>query len=307
MIGTGIFSRILLALAGIPAVLAAYDGTIPNNASTFTSSVTVRGVSHGTYHSARLNLDIGYNIYLPAAYTKHPSWRFPVLYFLHGKHGDENSSPNQIVTKLNSSFNIQPMIIVFANGGKNSKYMDPLAGSKLYGVWMAEYTIIHELIPTIDARYRTIAGKQGRAIQGFSMGGMGALRLAFKYPGLFSSVYSFAPAANDNADNVASYEPRLLAQMFNGNATLFAANEPQNEASANRDSIKGLAIHITIGSADSLLSTARDIDTLLTSLNIEHDKLETINGIGHDLAGLLAKTRGTSYEFASRHFMLTRQ
>ena len=196
------------------------------------------------------------------------------------------------------------MIIVFVNGGKNSKYMDPLPGSKLYGVWMAEHTIVNELIPTIDATYRTFASKQGRAIQGFSMGGMGALRLAFKYPNLFSSVYAFAPAADDNASNVASNEPALLGQMFNGSKTLFAANEPQNEASANPGGIKGLAIHITIGSADSLLSTAQGIDTLLTSLGIAHDPLETINGIGHDLRGLQAMTKGTSFQFASRNFAI---
>jgi enterochelin esterase-like enzyme len=287
------------------ATLAAYDSTTADNASTFASTVVVGGVTHQVYQSAILNINIGYNIYLPPEYTNNPSQRFPVLYFLHGQNGDENSSPNQIVATVNSATNTQPMIIVFVNGGKNSKYMDPLPGSKLNCVWMAEHTIINELIPTIDATYRTVAGKQGRTIQGFSMGGMGALRLAFKYPNLFSSVYSFAPAADDNASNVASNEPMLLAQMFNGSATPFAANEPQNEASANPGSINGLPIHITIGSADSLLSTAQGIDTLLTSLGITHDPLEIISGIAHDLAGLQAMTKSTSYQFASRNFTVS--
>ena len=290
--------------ASSAATLAAYDSTIADNASTFASTVAVGGVTHQTYHSAILDINIGYNIYLPPEYTNNPSPRFPVLYFLHARNGDENSSPNQIVATLNST-NTQPMIIVFVNGGKNSKYMDPLPGSKLYCVWMAEYTIINELIPTIDATYRTVARKQGRTIQGFSMGGMGALRLAFKYPNLFSSVYSFAPAADDNASNVASNEPMLLAQMFNDSTTRFAANEPQNEASANPGSINGLPIHITIGSADSLLSTAQGIDTLLTSLGITHDPLEIISGTAHDLTGLQAMTKSTSYQFASRNFTVS--
>jgi endo-1,4-beta-xylanase len=60
------------------------------------------------------------------------------------------------------------------------------------GQWMAETTVIEELVPHIDATYRTIANRDGRAIQGMSMGGFGALKLAFKYPDLFSSVVAFA-------------------------------------------------------------------------------------------------------------------
>ena len=47
---------------------------------------------------------------------------------------------------------------------------------------MGETTVIKELIPYIDKTYRTIASRTGRAIQGMSMGGFGAMRLALKYP-----------------------------------------------------------------------------------------------------------------------------
>jgi endo-1,4-beta-xylanase len=55
---------------------------------------------------------------------------------------------------------------------------------------MMETTVIKELIPHIDATYRTLTTQDGRAIQGGSMGGMGSLKFAFKYPGLFSSAAS---------------------------------------------------------------------------------------------------------------------
>ena len=90
--------------------------------------------------------------------------------------------------------------------------------------------------------------------------------------------------------------------MFNGNTMLFAANEPQNEALANPVSIKGLSIHITVGSADSLLPTAQDMVALLKSLKIPHDPLETIKGVGHDLGGLQAATKRSNYQFASDSF-----
>src|SRR5262249_37936773 len=51
--------------------------------------------------------------------------------------------------------------------------------------------------------------------------GQGALRLAFKYPALFSSVEGMSGAVDDNASNVAVNEPQLLAAMFNGDANAF--------------------------------------------------------------------------------------
>lgn len=68
------------------------------------------------------------------------------------------------------------MIVVYPNGGHNSKYMNAQRGTDVYGCYMVENTIINELIPSIDSTYRTIATKEGRAMQGFSMGGLLAFR-----------------------------------------------------------------------------------------------------------------------------------
>jgi S-formylglutathione hydrolase FrmB len=53
---------------------------------------------------------------------------------------------------------------------------------------------------------------------------MGALRFAFKYPQMFSSVFAFNPAVDDNASNVMINEPGLMAAMFNNDPTLFDQN-----------------------------------------------------------------------------------
>src|SRR5262249_40808849 len=97
---------------------------------------------------------------------------------------------------------INRRIIVFVNGGRNSKYMDAVGGSPMHGDVMVKSTIINELIPHIDNIYRTSPTKGGRSIQGASIGGMGPLRLAFKYSQFFSSVFGFASAIDDNASNV---------------------------------------------------------------------------------------------------------
>ena len=50
-----------------------------------------------------------------------------------------------------------------------------------------ETIILKELVPHIDETYRTLASRQGRLIEGFSMGGYGAARLAFKHHEIFGA------------------------------------------------------------------------------------------------------------------------
>ena len=60
------------------------------------------------------------------------------------------------------------------------------------GRFPAETMFIEELIPHIDGNYATIAAHHGRCIEGYSMGGRGATRLAIKYPHLFCSLHNQA-------------------------------------------------------------------------------------------------------------------
>ncbi len=235
------------------AIVLPYDGTVWNNPP----SSQPPGVTHGTYHSAVMNVDVGYNIYLPPQYATNPTQSFPVIYEIYGgQASDENFDPPSMAPILDSlvrSGQLPPMILVFGNFGHNAKYMDAAVGSPMYGVLMVETTFIGELIPHIDATYRTIASKEGRAVKGGSGGGMGALRFAFKYPQMFSSVFGFAPAVDDNASNVMVNEPELMAAMFNNDPNLFDQNTVFTLANNNAANIRGLAIHVVIGSEDGLL------------------------------------------------------
>src|SRR5215510_10467968 len=82
---------------------------------------------------------------------------------------------------------LPPMILVLPNGGKSTMYKDSYDGK-----YMGETNIIRELIPHIDSTYRTIAAREGRCIEGFSMGGRGSTRLAMKYPDMFCSLFNQA-------------------------------------------------------------------------------------------------------------------
>ena len=101
------------------------------------------GVRHGTFHSACMDTAVGYNIYLPPAYDGEPGRRFPVVYFLHGSAGNESRSI-RLATYLHAAIeagDVPPMLMVFANGGRNSGYIDSIDGTV-----RPETMIVHELI-----------------------------------------------------------------------------------------------------------------------------------------------------------------
>ena len=78
---------------------------------------------------------------------------------------------------------IPPFIVVLVQGLPSVRYINAKDGKR-----PVEDVIVKDLIPHIDATYRTVASREGRAIEGMSMGGYGALRLGFKYPELFGTV-----------------------------------------------------------------------------------------------------------------------
>lgn len=138
---------------------------------------------HETYFSNLHKTDVGYAIYLPPGYEDSGK-RYPVVYYLHGgRPGGENKSVAmaKFFDQHMRSGSVPPAIYVFVNGGAVSHYDYPQL--KSYG----ESAFVKELIPHIDGKYRTIASKRGRGLEGFSQGGRGTARIAFKHPDLFCS------------------------------------------------------------------------------------------------------------------------
>ncbi len=150
----------------------------------------ISGVVHGSYKSKSMATEVGYNVSLPAGYQENTA-RYPVIYFLHGAGGDENSDAggfSELVRKMVEEKKIPPSICVFPNGGMGA-YQDRPAT-----IVMGETMLIGELLPLIDQAYRTKPEPKYRAITGFSMGGGGAIRLSLKHPELFSTAASWAGA-----------------------------------------------------------------------------------------------------------------
>lgn len=139
-------------------------------------------------------------IYTPAEYDARTRTRYPVLYLQHGAGEDERGWTNQgrmnfIMDNLIASGKAKPMLVVMDCG-----YAEKAVGLRNEGQrgFMAqiagfEDVVLNDLIPMIDANYRTLANRKTRAMAGLSMGGFQTLQIAlghldsFAYIGAFSS------------------------------------------------------------------------------------------------------------------------
>ncbi|HEX4156945.1 MAG TPA: alpha/beta hydrolase-fold protein [Rhizomicrobium sp.] len=148
-------------------------------------------------------------IYLPEAYQKEPQRRFPVLYFLHGygdptpRHATEQMFQDAM-DQLIAAGQAQPMIVVLPNGA--NKYRGAFyANSSSTGNW--DDYIVRDVVGYVDAHYRTINSSAQRGIAGHSMGGYGALTLAFRHPDVFSVVYAMSPCCTDLVGDLGPSNP----------------------------------------------------------------------------------------------------
>jgi endo-1,4-beta-xylanase len=240
-----------------------------------------RGVTHHVFQSAAMKTDVGFNIYLPAEYATAVNKRFPVIYWMHGAGGHESQGLAQaaLLDKAITAGLMPPTIMVIPNGGKRSEYRDWKAQNIL-----AETMIIKELIPLIDARYRTAAAPFGRAIEGMSMGGNGSLKLALKYPEMFGSVLAIAGTyGRIRLDGyyylgVAPEQRKWVSQL----AQWHSEDDDVFElAKKNYNRLGHLAIRLSIGTEDVSFPDSEKLHVHLRDLGVAHE-YEILLGVSHN-------------------------
>jgi acetyl esterase/lipase len=225
-----------------------------------------------TFQSRAVGGPVGYALYLPPGYDPGSQARYPVIYWLHGMGGDPRRGET-FVRMLDEAIRagIAPATIaVLPNGGPAGFYCDWPGGA-----WPIETVIVDELIPHVDATYRTITSREGRCIEGQSMGGFGAAHLGFKYPDLFGTISISAGALIDFSaasprDDVR--RSRVFRTVWGGDRSRFEADDPSTLARANADRVRGRTlVRSFCGDLDSLLGLNDRFHALLQELGIEHE------------------------------------
>jgi enterochelin esterase family protein len=150
-------------------------------------------VEFGEFDAPSLRKPSNYSVFLPPSYKKDDS-DFPVVYFLHGRFNDHTSWVVERygdIPGLLEGLMLEkkvPEFIVVQPDGENSFYTDYLDGSMKY-----EQLVVKDLIDEVEWKYKVRKGRNWRAIGGVSMGAYGALKIAMKYPELYSSVAGVSP------------------------------------------------------------------------------------------------------------------
>jgi putative tributyrin esterase len=175
------------------------------------------GVKTVSFKSDSVGRTMKYNLVLPVNYDKGDQ-RYPVLYLLHGLTSNYTDWARMKVPEYAAKMDV---IVVMPDVG-NSWYVNWSKnenGQK--NNW--EDSIIKDLIPHVDATYRTIAKREGRAINGLSMGGYGGLMLGLKHHELFCSIGSHSGAIG---------YAKMYADRLKQNAPLKSTRAPSETPNA---------------------------------------------------------------------------
>lgn len=191
-------------------------------------------VPHGTvqsiwYDSPTLNSNRRLHVYLPPGYED-SNRKYPVLYLLHGAGGDEEcwlsrGRTNFILDNLIAEGKAEPMIVVMPNGNPDTPaaplsrnpFVQTEAGIGSMASQRFEKSLVNDIVPYIEKKFRVKATPENRAVSGFSMGGYQTQNISnanpemFKYigvmsMGLFSSFNASTSGNYDKAAHIAQLE-----------------------------------------------------------------------------------------------------
>jgi len=152
-------------------------------------------------------------VYTPAEYDRNALARYPVLYLQHGSGEDERGWTNQgranfILDNLIAEGKAKPMIVVMEQGYATAAgaAQAPAAQGRGGGQSSAfEQVVLNDLIPMIDATYRTLADRDHRAMAGLSMGGGQTLQITLAHLDKFSWIGSFSSPLRAGMDLKTAY------------------------------------------------------------------------------------------------------
>jgi enterochelin esterase-like enzyme len=158
-------------------------------------------VSENIYFSKLTNSFRRCFVYTPPGYHENTKKKYPVLYLQHGSFEDETGwavqgRANLILDNLIAAKKATPMIIVMDNGYAYKPQSKTTEDKKQFPQSVFEEVLMTEVIPMIDAKFRTIAKRENRAIAGLSMGANQTMRIMMNNLDSFSYYGGFSGTAN---------------------------------------------------------------------------------------------------------------
>ena len=256
-----------------------------------TQQVDAPGVSFHTFRSHAAKSDVSYHVYRPETYEEAGIERFPVLYWLHGTEGGVNHirPVSQMFDLAIRDKGVPPMIVVFVNGLSKRLWTNSKDGHA-----PIETVFIEELIPHVDKTMRTIPDREGRILEGFSMGGYGAARIGFRHPETFCgiSILAAGPLDPEFEGPRATGNPlrdQILEDVCDGDMDYFKATHPWTVAESGAEVLRkpGTIIRQAVGSKDFSFYLSRRFHEHLDALKIPHE-FHVVKDVGHHTSSLMA-------------------
>lgn len=192
--------------------------------------------------------------------------KFPVVYLLHGYSGNysdwvKNDPDKTSVQQLSDKYNV---IVVCPDGNFSSWYFD----SPIEPAWKYETYVATELVNYIDTHYSTIKNRSARAITGLSMGGHGALFLAFRHQDIFGACGSMSGGV-DLTPFPDNWDIAKRLGKYSDNKERWAAYSVVNMVNLLKPN--SLAITFDCGSSDFFYQVNKNLHDKLLAANIPHD------------------------------------
>ena len=276
---------------------------IPAHAQWVTQQVQAERVQLRTFQSAAADTLVSYHVYTPPQYDAEPERSFPVLYWLHG-----SGSATAHIAPISAWFHdaiaagdIAPMIVVMPNGMAYRMWCDSFDGN-----FPMESVVIDDLLPEVDAAFRTISAREGRIVEGFSMGGQGAARLGLRRPDLFAgvSILGAGPLQEDFLEppegdaTPEALRLQIYEAVWGSDPAYYLQQHPRTIAAANAPAVIASAVKIrqAIGALDTLAPMNAAFHDLLLALDIPHT-YDVLPGVGHSTLPLLTAMGESNWQF----------
>lgn len=226
-----------------------------------TETATKTGIIDTLTVNSKMGRPIKNLVVLPDEYINiGDDTRYPVVYLLHGYDGTFTDwSQKADLAKYATDYGF----IIVCPDGQDSWYFDsPIDPQMQYETYMTR-----ELISAIDSRYRTIASRNGRAITGLSMGGHGALWLAWRHTDLYCACGSMSGGV-DITKFPDKWKIQLRLGKYAENKDVWAKHSVASLVPTLKDGVQ--QIIIDDGDKDFFYDVNTALDKALTKQGITH-------------------------------------